>query len=52
MDQVLAQAKVEIPATSKAWDSQRAYEKRLTTAMSKEKGLYLLNVIEFYVQYS
>ncbi|KAG6868507.1 hypothetical protein C0993_001847 [Termitomyces sp. T159_Od127] len=38
MDQVLDQAKVEVSATSKVWEPQRAYEKRLTTAMSKEKG--------------
>jgi len=38
MDQVLAQEKVEIPVTSKTWEPQRAYEKRLTTAMSKENG--------------
>ena len=39
MDQVFAQEKIEIPATSKTWEPQRAYEKRLTTAMSKENGL-------------
>ncbi|KAG5728111.1 Cohesin subunit psc3 [Termitomyces sp. T112] len=38
MDQVLDQAKLEVSATSKVWEPQRAYEKRLTTAMSKEKG--------------
>lgn len=38
MDQILAQAKVEISPTSKIWDPQRAYEKRLGTAMSKDKG--------------
>jgi cohesin complex subunit SA-1/2 len=37
MDQVLAQAKVEVSPTSKIWEGQRAYEKRLTTAMSKDK---------------
>ncbi|KAJ7164977.1 hypothetical protein C8R46DRAFT_1097762 [Mycena filopes] len=36
MDQVLAQAKVEV-STSKMWEPQRAYEKRLTTIMSKDK---------------
>lgn len=41
MDQVLAQAKIEVSATLKAWEPQRAYEKRLTTAMSKEKGSLL-----------
>ncbi|KAJ7628572.1 hypothetical protein FB45DRAFT_834497 [Roridomyces roridus] len=37
MDQVLAQAKVEVSATSKAWEPQRAYEKRLSTIMAKDK---------------
>ncbi|KAG6811622.1 hypothetical protein H0H92_006586 [Tricholoma furcatifolium] len=37
MDQVLAQSKIEVSATSKVWEPQRAYEKRLTTAMAKEK---------------
>jgi len=40
MEQVLAQAKVKITPASKIWDAQRAYEKRLTTAMSKDKGNY------------
>jgi cohesin complex subunit SA-1/2 len=40
MDQVLAQTKVEISPTSKIWDGQRAYEKKLGTAMSKEKGAF------------
>lgn len=38
MDQVLAQAKVEVLATSKQWEPQRAYEKRLGAVMSKDKG--------------
>jgi len=38
MEQVLAQAKVKITPASKIWDAQRAYEKRLATAMSKDKG--------------
>ncbi|KAF7341967.1 SCD domain-containing protein [Mycena venus] len=38
MDQVLAQAKVEVSATSKVWEPQRAYEKRLSTIMSKDKA--------------
>ncbi|KAF9463277.1 hypothetical protein BDZ94DRAFT_636599 [Collybia nuda] len=37
MDQVLAQAKLEVSPTSKAWEPQRMYEKRLTTVMSKDK---------------
>ncbi|KAJ7757031.1 hypothetical protein B0H16DRAFT_1371104 [Mycena metata] len=37
MDQVLAQAKVEISA-SKVWEPQRAYEKRLAAIMSKDKA--------------
>ncbi|KAJ7701757.1 hypothetical protein B0H17DRAFT_1127998 [Mycena rosella] len=38
MDQVLEQAKVEVSATSKQWEPQRAYEKRLVTLMSKDKA--------------
>ncbi|EGO01292.1 hypothetical protein SERLA73DRAFT_87834, partial [Serpula lacrymans var. lacrymans S7.3] len=38
MDQVVAQSKIEIPPTSKAWEPQRAYEKRLTSIMSKDKA--------------
>jgi hypothetical protein len=38
MEQVLAQAKVKILPTSKVWDAQRAYEKKLAAAMSKDKG--------------
>ncbi|KAI0052365.1 hypothetical protein FA95DRAFT_1675331 [Auriscalpium vulgare] len=38
MDHVLAQAKVEPSATAPAWESQRAFEKRLNTVMSKMKG--------------
>jgi cohesin complex subunit SA-1/2 len=41
MDQVFAQAKVEVLPTSKQWEPQRAYEKRLGTAMSKDKGKQL-----------
>ncbi|KAI0058337.1 hypothetical protein BV25DRAFT_1283433 [Artomyces pyxidatus] len=35
MEQVLAQAKIEVLATSPIWEPQRAYEKRLNTVMSK-----------------
>ncbi|KAH9974267.1 hypothetical protein BGW80DRAFT_1436857 [Lactifluus volemus] len=38
MDQVLAQAKVKVSATSSIWEPQRAYERRLTNIMSKTKG--------------
>jgi hypothetical protein len=37
MDQALAQAKLEPSPTSKIWEPQRAYEKRLSTALSKDK---------------
>jgi len=37
MEQVLAQAKVKPSATSKPWEPQRFYEKRLGNAVSKEK---------------
>ncbi|KAI0672301.1 hypothetical protein C8Q78DRAFT_1026321 [Trametes maxima] len=39
LDNVIAQAKLEISPTSKPWEPYRAYEKRLATAMSKEKGV-------------
>ncbi|TFK75680.1 hypothetical protein BDN72DRAFT_450080 [Pluteus cervinus] len=35
MDQALAQAKIEVSPTLKMWEPQRAYEKRLSTAMAK-----------------
>jgi cohesin complex subunit SA-1/2 len=38
MDQVLEQAKVEVSATSKVWEPQRAYEKRLAAILNKDKG--------------
>ncbi|KAJ7216553.1 hypothetical protein GGX14DRAFT_441986 [Mycena pura] len=38
MDQVLAQAKVDVSATSKAWEPLRAYEKRLAAIMAKDKA--------------
>jgi cohesin complex subunit SA-1/2 len=44
MDQVLAQAKLEVSATAKAWEPQRAYEKRLTAVISKDKRMPLLLV--------
>jgi cohesin complex subunit SA-1/2 len=39
LDQILAQSKIEVSATSKIWEPQRAYEKRLSTAMAKNKGV-------------
>ncbi|KDR77313.1 hypothetical protein GALMADRAFT_267467 [Galerina marginata CBS 339.88] len=38
MDQVLAEAKVEISPSSKLWEPQRVYEKRLTAIMSKDNA--------------
>ncbi|KAH6910734.1 cohesin subunit [Coprinopsis sp. MPI-PUGE-AT-0042] len=38
MDQAFEQAKIEVPATAKDWEPQRSYEKRLDSAMTKEKG--------------
>ncbi|KAH8097102.1 hypothetical protein BXZ70DRAFT_1009416 [Cristinia sonorae] len=38
LDQVLAQANMEILPTSKAWEGYRAYEKRLTSAKDKVVG--------------
>ena len=40
LDNIIAQAKSEISPTSKFWEPYRAYEKKLTTAMHKEKGVY------------
>jgi cohesin complex subunit SA-1/2 len=40
MDQLTAQSKIEVSATSKVWEPQRAYEKRLAMAMAKDKGLW------------
>ncbi|KAH9854575.1 hypothetical protein C2E23DRAFT_817055 [Lenzites betulinus] len=38
LDNVIAQAKVDISPTSKPWDPYRAYEKRLATVALKEKA--------------
>jgi cohesin complex subunit SA-1/2 len=38
MDQVLAQTKIEVPPSSKIWEPQRAYEKKLSSIMAKDKG--------------
>jgi len=40
MDQVLAEAKVEISPSSKVWEPQRIYEKRLVTIQSKENRTF------------
>jgi cohesin complex subunit SA-1/2 len=45
MDQVLAQAKIAILPTSKVWDGQRAYERKLGTAASKSRGLFLSSLL-------
>ncbi len=42
MDQVLAEAKVEVSPTSSLWEPQRAYERRLTSK-DKEKGMATSN---------
>jgi cohesin complex subunit SA-1/2 len=36
LDQVFAEAKIEIAPTSKLWEPERAYEKRLTAIMAKD----------------
>ena len=36
MDQVFAEAKIEMAPTSKVWEPERAYEKRLTAIMAKD----------------
>jgi hypothetical protein len=38
MEQVLADAKVEITPASKIWEPQRVYEKRLNAIITKDKG--------------
>ncbi|EIW79750.1 hypothetical protein CONPUDRAFT_106434 [Coniophora puteana RWD-64-598 SS2] len=38
MDQLLAQNKLEVPPSAKMWEPQRAYEKRLQSAMNKDKA--------------
>lgn len=42
MDQVLAQAKIEVPPSSKVWEPQRTYEKKLSSIMAKDKGMYCI----------
>lgn len=39
MDQALKDAELEIPTTAKAWEPQRAYDKRLVTLASKDQNL-------------
>lgn len=39
MNEVLKEAEIEVPAASKHWDGQRAYDKRLVTLMSKDAGI-------------
>ncbi|KAI6126831.1 hypothetical protein F5141DRAFT_1083660 [Pisolithus sp. B1] len=38
MDQCFAQSKIEIPPTSKLWEPQRMYEKKLSSILTKGKG--------------
>jgi len=44
MDQALEEAKVEISPTTKVWEPQRSYEKRLTTIMAKDNRKSRLHV--------
>jgi cohesin complex subunit SA-1/2 len=39
LDVTLTDANVETPASSKTWEPLRAYDKRLITAMAKDKGM-------------
>jgi cohesin complex subunit SA-1/2 len=39
LDKALEQTKLEVPATAKAWDAERLYDKRLLGAMAKDKGM-------------
>ena len=48
MDQVLAQARVKVSATSPTWEPQRAYERRLANIMSKTKGPILVTFTPLY----
>ncbi|KAI1786918.1 hypothetical protein LXA43DRAFT_975514 [Ganoderma leucocontextum] len=38
LDNIIAQSKLEISPTSKPWEPYRAYEKKLSAALTKEKG--------------
>lgn len=39
LEQDISMLNIEIPSTSKVWEPYRAYEKRLVTASTKEKGI-------------
>ena len=41
LDNIIAQAKLVVSQTSKPWEPYRAYEKKLATAISKEKGGFI-----------
>ena len=45
LDNIIAQSKLEISPTSKPWEPYRAYEKKLSSALNKEKGTYCLNTL-------
>ncbi len=38
LDKTLEASRLEIPPTARGWDAARQYEKRLVTAMSKDRG--------------
>ena len=45
LDNIIAQSKLEISPTSKPWEPYRAYEKKLSAALMKEKGVCLLRLL-------
>ena len=49
LDQVFAEAKIEIAPTSKVWEPERAYEKRLTAIMAKDNRKWFIIVPPFVV---
>jgi hypothetical protein len=48
LDQVFAEAKIEIAPTSKVWEPERAYEKRLTAIMAKDNRMRFINPFSFH----
>lgn len=48
MDEAIKKASITVSPTSKLWDVQRAYAKRLATAMSKDSCERLASTIQDY----
>lgn len=50
LDQVFAEAKIDIAPTSKVWEPERAYEKRLTAIMAKDnRKRFITFLFPFFV---